>query len=182
MRVPARCPSVGDPAKELEGYEEGAASYVGATTGSVHLQDMGWTESISSLTFGTTGQARRIEAVRLALQGQPLPGGIEYDVHVQGRGWVDGARDGRDAGTTGQARRVEAVRVRLTGEMKTSGEFSVWYRVHSQDYGWLGWAKDGAEAGSCGLSKRAEAAEVRVLPKGQRPDGYDASKAACVSG
>ncbi len=36
-------------------------------------------------------------------------------------------------------------------------------------------------AGATGLSKRGEAIDVQVLPKGQAPAGYDASKAACLS-
>jgi uncharacterized protein YjdB len=58
---------------------------------------------------------------------------------------------------------------------------SVWYRVHSQTCGWLGWAHDGADAGTTGLAKRAEAMELQILPKGQVPAGYDASKPACVN-
>ena len=85
------------------------------------------------------------------------------------------------AGTTGQSRRLEAVRVRLTGEAAKKGNYSVWYRVHSQDYGWLGWTCDGEPAGTTGLSKRAEAIDVQVLPQGQVPKGYDASRAACVT-
>lgn len=54
-------------------------------------------------------------------------------------------------------------------------------RVHSQNQGWLGWAHDGADAGTTGLYKRGEALEVQILPKGQVPAGYDASKAAAIS-
>ena len=89
--------------------------------------------------------------------------------------------DGALAGTTGQSRRLEAVRISLTGDAAGEGEYSVWYRVHSQSHGWLGWAHDGQEAGTTGLSKRAEAIDVQVLPQGQVPRGYDASRAACVT-
>ena len=130
--------------------------------------------------FGTEGQSRRLEAVRLSLPNQPAAGGIEYAAHVQGIGWQGPVSDGAMAGTEGQSRRVEAVRVSLTGEMANS--FSVWYRVHSQTFGWLGWAHDGADAGTTGLSRRAEAVEVQVLPAGQVPDGYDASQVACIVG
>ena len=60
--------------------------------------------------------------------------------------------------------------------------YDIYYRVHAQNYGWLGWARDGQAAGTTGLAKRAEAVEVQVLPQGQVPRGYDASKAACVTG
>jgi uncharacterized protein YjdB len=162
-----------------EGYVDGQASYVGAATGSAHVQGTGWTAKGDSLVFGTTGEARRLEALRLELANQPLPGGIDYAAHVQGVGWM-GATDGEVAGTTGESRRVEAVKAHLTGEM--AAEYSVWYRVHSQSYGWLGWAHDGDEAGTTGLAKRAEAVEVQILPRDQVPAGYDASKDACVVG
>jgi hypothetical protein len=45
----------------------------------------------------------------------------------------------------------------------------------------LGLAHDGEDAGAAGLAKRAEAIDVQVLPQGQLPRGYDASRAACVT-
>ncbi len=163
-----------------EGYAEGQASYVGAATANVHVQGAGWTDAGSALEFGTTGQGRRLEAVRLSVPNQPVAGGISYEVHAQGRGWMPAAADGALAGTEGQSRRLEAVRVSLTGDLAKEGGYSVWYRVHSQTYGWLGWAHDGEPAGTTGLSRRAEAIDVQVLPQGQVPRGYDAGKAACV--
>jgi uncharacterized protein YjdB len=164
-----------------EGYVEREASYVGAISANVHLQNQGWTGASSAIEFGTTGQSRRLEAVRLTVPGLPVGGGVSYEVHAQDRGWMPAAADGALAGTEGQSKRLEAVRISLTGDAAKEGNFSVWYRVHSQDYGWLGWAHDGAEAGTSGLSKRAEAIDVQVLPQGQVPAGYDADKAACVN-
>ena len=161
-------------------HEDGKASFVGAVTADVHVQDVGWTGAQSALEFGTTGQARRLEAMRVSMPGLPLGGGIHYEVHAQDMGWMLPVANGGLAGTTGRSKRLEAVRIRLTGDAAKEGNFSVWYRVHSQDYGWLGWAKDGAEAGTSGLSKRAEAIDVQVLPQGQVPRGYDASRAACI--
>lgn len=160
-----------------EGYVAGKASYVGAAKADVHLQGIGWTGAKSALSFGTTGQSRRLEAVKFWLAKQPEAGGISYEVHVQGKGWMSAKADGAMAGTTGQSRRLEAVKISLTGDMKA--DYSVWYRVHSQTYGWLGWTSDGKAAGTTGLSKRAEAIEVQILPKGQVPSGYDANVAAC---
>ncbi len=164
-----------------EGYAEDQASYVGAATADVHVQGAGWTGAGSALEFGTTGQGRRLEAVRLSVPNQPVDGGVSYEVHAQGRGWMPAAADGALAGTEGQSRRLEAGRISLTGDLAGQGNYSVWYRVHSQTYGWLGWARDGEPAGTTGLSKRAEAIDVQVLPQGQVPRDYDASKAACVT-
>ena len=164
-----------------EGYVEREASYVGAVSANVHLQNQGWAGASSAIEFGTTGQSRRLEAVRLSGPATPVSAGISYEVHVQNKGWLPPVADGALAGTTGQSRRLEAVRISLTGDAAGEGEYSVWYRVHSQSHGWLGWAHDGQEAGTTGLSKRAEAIDVQVLPQGQLPRGYDASRAACVT-
>ncbi len=112
--------------------------------------------------------------------GLPVAGGVSYEVHAQRNGWMPAA-DGALAGTTGEAKRLEAVKISLTGDAARDDGYSVWYRVHSQTYGWLGWAHDSEPAGTTGLSRRAEAIDVQVLPQGQVPRGYDASKAACVS-
>ena len=163
------------------GYAEGQASYVGAVGGSAHVQNAGWAGARTALEFGTTGQGRRLEAVRLSAPATPVPAGISYEAHVQNVGWQGARTAGQLAGTTGRSLRIEAVRISLTGEAAAKGNYSVWYRVHSQDYGWLGWAHDGAEAGTSGLGRRAEAIDVQVLPQGQVPRGYDASRAACVT-
>ena len=165
-----------------EGYVEGQASYVGAATGEAHVQGTGWVAPSTPLEFGTTGQSKRLEAIKLSVLNQPAAGGIFYEVHARGNGWMPAAADGAMAGTEGESRRIEAVRISLTGDMAGERGYSVWYRVRSQSHGWLGWAHDGADAGTTGLGKRAEAIEVQILPQGQVPNGYDASQAACVAG
>ena len=160
------------------GRVAGQASFVGAAVADTHLQRVGWTGTRSALEFGTTGEARRLEALSVTLPNQPEAGGVSYQAHVQSIGWQRRVSDGDVAGTTGRAKRVEAVRLWLTGDM--AAKYSVWYRAHSQTYGWLGWAKDGADAGTTGLAKRVEALDVQVLPKGQVPAGYDAGRATCV--
>ena len=148
------------------GHDPALAAYRTRVTGQAHVQDVGWQPAAQADFFGTTGMSRRVEALRLRLDGQPWGGGIAYAAHVQDIGWQDETADGGLAGTTGQAKRLEAVRIRLTGEL--ADHLSVWYRVHSQNVGWLGWAHDGEEAeeaGTSGLSLRAESVEVVVLPK-----------------
>ena len=160
-------------------YDASNPAYRAQVDANAHLQGSGWTGNISAGTVGTTGQSRRMEALRLDAAGAPFAGGITYQVHEQGNGWTAERSDGDMAGTEGESRRIEAVRIRLSGEQ--ADHLSVWYRVHSQTNGWLGWAHDGADAGTTGLSKRAEAIEVQVLPTGQQPSDYDESQAACVS-
>ena len=156
------------------------ASFVDAVGGSAHSQNVGWAGTSSSLALGTTGRGLRLEAVRLNAPALPEACGISYEAHVQNVGWQGARSAGQVAGTTGQGLRTEAVRISLTGEAAKEGNYSVWYRVHSQNQGWLGWAHDGADAGTVGRGLRAEAVQVQVLPQGQVPAGYDASKAACV--
>ncbi|MBR3225989.1 MAG: hypothetical protein IKF78_11775 [Atopobiaceae bacterium] len=158
-----------------DGYSEGKASFVASLGGRSHSQNLGW-QPARGTSLGTTGRGLRLEALSLAAPALPEACGIAYEAHVQNVGWQGERADGRVAGTTGRSLRMEAVMIRLTGE--ASASYSVWYRVHSQNYGWLGWAKDGADAGTTGLGIRAEAVDVQVLPTGQVPAGYDASRAA----
>ena len=145
---------------------------------SAHSQTYAWNAPSGSngTTAGTTGQAKRLEALTITLADKSA-GSIEYRSHLQGIGWESSwAKDGGQSGTTGEARRLEAIQVRLTGE-RAKGN-SVWYRVHSQTFGWLGWAKNGEPAGTTGMGKRAEAYQVVVLPNGQTPKDYNASTPA----
>ena len=147
-----------------EGYDASVAAYRSRVVGQAHVQTLGWQDTAAADTFGTTGQAKRLEALRLELRNQPWEGGIAYEVHARSIGWQGEVADGGLAGTTGESRRVEAVRIRLTGE--ASEHLSVWYRVHSRTFGWLDWTRDGTSAaGTEGLAKRAEAVEVVLLPK-----------------
>ena len=98
---------------------------------------------------------------------------------MQNVGWDAWVADGAPCGTAHRSLRLEAAQVRLTG--KLADTHSVWYRVHSQNQGWLGWAHDGHYAGTSGLSLRAEAIDVQILPQGQVPRGYDASRSAYVT-
>ncbi|MDO4798114.1 MAG: hypothetical protein Q4A01_08875 [Coriobacteriales bacterium] len=150
-------------------YDATKAAYVGRATGVAHVQGTGTTKATNSI-IGSTGKGKRLESLRITLPNQPFGGGIEYQSHVQGKGWETGwASNGGMSGTQGKSKRIEAVRIQLTGDLKD--HFSVWYRVHSQTYGWGGWTKDGADAGTSGLSRRAEAIDVMILPKGAAAPG-----------
>lgn len=128
-----------------------------------HVQSYDWLDwTGDGATAGTTGEARRMEAVEIKLEDS-LPGCIEYRVHVQSYGWLDWVGDGATAGTTGEARRMEAIEIRLTGEM--AEKYDVYYRVHVQSYGWLDWVSNGAVAGTTGEARRVEAVEVKLVEK-----------------
>lgn len=132
---------------------------------SAHVQDIGWQNNVKDGALaGTTGESKRVEAIKISLSGQKAEGSVEYSAHVQDIGWQKSVKDGALAGTTGKGKRVEAIKINLTGTLSESCD--VYYRVHAQDYGWLGWTKNGNPAGTEGLSKRIEAIEIKVVTKG----------------
>ncbi|MBO4400295.1 MAG: Ig domain-containing protein [Selenomonadaceae bacterium] len=124
-----------------------------------YVEGIGWQSAVSNGgTAGTTGQAQRMEAVRINLAG------VEYCAHVQNIGWQEWKKSSEIAGTTGQNLRMEAVRIRLTGS--AAEQFDIYYRAHVQNGGWLGWAKNGDPAGSAGAKLRMEALQIQIVPKG----------------
>lgn len=135
-----------------------------------HVQDLGWQPAVGSGgVSGTTGQARRIEAMRLNISSSNISGGIAYSAYIQDIGWQNEVSNGQIAGTTGQGRRVEAIKIRLTGDL--SRYFDIWYRAYVQDYGWLGWASNGGQAGTGKISYRMEAVQIKLQPKGSAAPG-----------
>ena len=81
----------------------------------VHMADIGWGEwAKDGATAGTTGQARRIEAVEMNLTGEKAANyDIYYRVHMAYKGWGEWVTGGKMAGTTGQCRRIEAIEIQL---------------------------------------------------------------------
>ena len=133
-----------------------------AITYNSHLRDIGWQGNRSNGAMsGTTGQSRRIEAIRIHIANPPVTGGVRYQVHIQGRGWSPWAANGATAGTTGQGRQIEGIRIELTGAL--ANRFHVEYRVHQANHGWLGWVRNGATAGWSLQGLRLEAIEIRLI-------------------
>lgn len=90
-----------------------------------HLQDIGNQDFVSPYHIsGTTGQARRMEAIQL------MSDEVEYRVHLQDIGWMNWVKGGTFIGTTGEARRLEAIEFKSNREMIVEG--------HVQDIGWQG--------------------------------------------
>ena len=132
---------------------------------SSHVQDIGWQEyETDGDTSGTSGEEKRIEAVRIKLLDQDYDGSIEYSTHVQDIGWQDYVYDGNMSGTVNESKRIEAIKIKLTGQM--ADNFDIYYRVHTQEFGWLGWAKNDEKAGTEGYSYRLEAIQILLMKKG----------------
>lgn len=113
---------------------------------------------------GTSGQSKRMEAIKIKLDNATADDHIKYKAHVQGIGWQDWVQDGEIAGTEAQSKRVEAIQIKLEGPI--AEKYDVYYRVHAQQFGWLDWAKNGESAGTAGYSYRLEAFQVALVEKG----------------
>lgn len=132
------------------------------------IQKVGWQgwRKDGSMS-GTSGKARRLEAIKVKLSG--VSGGIKYRTHVQKKGWQGWKSNGATSGTVGKGLRLEAIQIKLTGA--AASQCDVWYRVHAQKFGWMGWARNGSSAGTEGYAYRLEAIEIKVLPKGSAAPG-----------
>ena len=142
-----------------------------------HVQTYGWQKKVSDGKLaGTTGEAKRLEGIKISLKGINYTGNIEYKTHIESYGWEKYfTKDGNLSGTTGEAKRLEAIKIRLSGEV--ANHFDVYYRVHAQTYGWLGWAKNGECAGTAGYAKRLEGIEIKLVEKGKTMADYKKSDA-----
>lgn len=104
--------------------------YSGNLRYKVHVQTYGWQEwKEGGAVAGTTGQAKRLEAIRIELTGQMAE---KYDVYYRGHsqtyGWLGWAKNGEPAGTEGLAKRLEALQIVLIpkgGEAPGSTENSI---------------------------------------------------------
>ena len=70
----------------------------------------GWNGS--GTAAGTSGKAKRLEAIRIRLTGEMANKfDVYYRVHAQSYGWLDWAKNGEGAGTQGKAKRLEAIQI-----------------------------------------------------------------------
>ena len=137
---------------------------------SVHCQTYGWMNTVGDgQTAGTTGQAKRLESIKISLGETGYSGGVQYRTHVQTYGWQGWKQNGQESGTTGQAKRLEAIQIKLTGDV--ANYYDVYYRTHVQKLGWLGWAKNGESSGSAGYAYRMEGIEIVLVKKGGSAPG-----------
>lgn len=133
-----------------------------------HVQDYGWMNPVTSnQVAGTTGQSKRVEALKVSLTGELANQyDIIYRVHVQDIGWQNWVRNGRIAGTTGQSKRIEAIQIYLRNKADRvkieNVDKTVSYSAHVQDYGWLNAVTNGNIGGTVGQSKRMEAIQVSL--------------------
>ena len=117
----------------------------------VHVEGYGWLPAVrDGMIAGTTGQSRRIEAIRFT--DSP----VEFDatVHVQDMGDVT-AHVGNgvvNLGTVGKGKRIEAVTLKGNDRLR--------YQCHVEGIGWTGECKAGELCGTTGQGRRIEAVRI----------------------
>ncbi len=137
-----------------------------------HVQDIGWQKAVTDgATAGTSGKAKRIEAIKVAVKGAKYKGTVQVRAHVQDIGWQNWTNG--QGGTSGQSKRVEAMQLQLTEEL--AQKYDIYYRVHAQNIGWMGWAKNGEKAGTSGYSYRLEAIQIKLVHKNAAAPGSTAN-------
>ena len=73
---------------------------------------------------GTSGQAKRLEAIELELYGEvAYYYDVYYRVHAQSYGWLGWAKNGETAGTSGMAKRLEAIQIKLVPKNSGTSQF-----------------------------------------------------------
>ncbi len=111
-------------AKRLEGINIKLTNkpYNGSIVYTTHVQTYGWqgnennpnTWKRDGAMSGTSGEAKRLEAIRIALTGEMAAHyDVYYRVHAQSYGWLGWAKNGEAAGTAGLAKRLEGIQIVL---------------------------------------------------------------------
>ena len=83
---------------------------------------------------------------------------VDYESHVQDKGWQEEKKDGEVSGTTGESKRIEAVNIQLENQGNIQGNIN--YQAHVQDIGWQTTVWGGQVAGTVGQAKRLEAVKM----------------------
>ena len=111
-------------AKRLEGINIKLTNkpYSGSIVYTTHVQSIGWQGNENNVNTwfrdgqmaGTSGRAKRLEAIRIALTGEMAEHyDVYYRVHAQTYGWLAWAKNGEAAGTAGLSKRLEGIQIML---------------------------------------------------------------------
>ena len=111
-------------AKRLEGINIKLTNkpYSGSIVYTTHVQSIGWQGNENNVNTwfrdgqmaGTSGRAKRLEAIRIALTGEMAEHyDVYYRVHAQTYGWLAWAKNGEAAGTAGFSKRLEGIQIVL---------------------------------------------------------------------
>lgn len=146
-----------DPDGELKngGVSQTSGNEIGKVTYQVYMRNIGWGNwKADGNMAGTTGQNRRIEALRIA----PADKTTTITVHIRGVGDKTYKNITKDTviGITGEKRRIESVKIE-------SSNTNYIVRVHQKNIGWSSWKTNGEFAGEKGKSAQIEAIEIRAV-------------------
>ena len=134
---------------------------------------------------GTSGQAKRLEAIQIKLTGEMAKKyDVYYRVHAQHFGWLDWAKNGEESGTAGFGYRLEGMQIVLVKKGESLPEISptsrddrayvvqgeenihpgnlIAYQNHVQNIGWQPYMVDGVTAGTSGQSLRLESMRIKL--------------------
>ena len=111
-------------AKRLEGINIKLTNkpYSGSIVYTTHVQSIGWQGNENNVNTwfrdgqmaGTSGRAKRLEAIRIALTGEMAEHyDVYYRVHAQTYGWLAWTKNGETAGTAGLSKRLEGIQIVL---------------------------------------------------------------------
>ena len=111
-------------AKRLEGINIKLTNkpYSGSIVYTTHVQSIGWQGNENNVNTwfrdgqmaGTSGRAKRLEAIRIALTGEMAEHyDVYYRVHAQTYGWLAWTKNGEAAGTAGLSKRLEGIQIVL---------------------------------------------------------------------
>ena len=103
---------------------------------------------------------------------------VTYRTYVQSNGWLDWAKDGKEAGTQGESKRIEAFQVKLEDLKNADG--GITYRAYVTDDGWQDWVSNTEQAGKKGEGKGVEAVEIKLT--GEVADSFDVYYSVYVQG
>ena len=135
-----------------------------------YVQGLTWIDWKKNGTMsGTTGRAKRMEALKIKLVSKPVSGSVTYRTYIGGDGWQPWASDGEVSGAVNESKQIEAVEIKLTKNM--AKQYDIYYRAHVQSKGWLSWTLNGKAAGTTGMDRRVEAIQIRLVKKGGSAPG-----------
>lgn len=135
------------------GVSQATKDQTGKVIYQAHMRGNGWGAWMADGNMaGSTGQNRRIEAIKIKPVKQ-----MDVTVHMKDTGdkKYSNITNSTTIGTTGERKRIEAVKIESSDTIYT-------YRVHQRDLGWSDWVTNGQWAGTTGKSKQMEAIEIKV--------------------
>ena len=109
-------------------------------------------------------QGLAFDALKASLDST-VPGSVQYQVYVSGKGWQPACADGVPAGKLGTTTGVQAVRVALMGDIAQYYDVSYCVRANAGD--WQDWRTNGAVAGSAGNGLPLSGIMIKLVEKAQ---------------